>query len=63
MAKTTSKPKKTPPRTDGRRPLTTYMWPDTIKKLKMAALEDERNAYEILEEAVSNWLDSRRKQK
>jgi len=57
------KQKKTPPRSDGRRPLTTYMFPDTIKQLKMAALEDDRNAYEILEEAVSHWLERRRKQK
>lgn len=62
MAKTT-KQKKTPPRTDGRRPFTTYMFPDSIKHLKMAALEDDRNAYEILEEAVGHWLERRRKQK
>ncbi len=62
MAKTT-KQKKTPPRSDGRRPLTTYMFPDTIKQLKMAALEEDRNAYEILEEAVSHWLERRKKQK
>jgi hypothetical protein len=62
MAKTT-KQKKTPPRSDGRRPLTTYMFPDTIKQLKMAALEEDRNAYDILEEAVSHWLERRRKQK
>jgi hypothetical protein len=55
--------KKTPPRSDGRRPLTTYMFPDTIKQLKMAAIEEDRNAYEILEEAVSHWLERRRKQK
>jgi hypothetical protein len=63
MAKATTKQKKTPPRTDGRRPLTTYMAPDMVKQLKMAALQEDRNAYEILEEAVGQWLERRRKQK
>jgi hypothetical protein len=39
------------------------MFPDTIKQVKMAALEEDRNAYDILEEAVSHWLERRRKQK
>jgi hypothetical protein len=53
--------KKTPPRDDGRRALTTYMFPDTIKNLKVAALEEDKNAYEIVEEAVLDWLKRRKK--
>lgn len=60
MAKST-KQAKTPARPDGRRALTTYMFPDDIKNLKMAALEDNRNAYEIVEEAVGDWLATRKK--
>lgn len=57
-----SKPAKQRPsaRPDGRRPLTTYMRPEVIKNLKMAALEEDRNAYEIVEEAVEEWLKTRK---
>lgn len=40
----------------GRINTTIYMYPDTIKKLKIAALEEARNAYEIVDEAVLDWL-------
>jgi hypothetical protein len=43
-------------RADGRRSLLVYLRQDVIKKLKMAALEEERPAYEIAEEAISQWL-------
>jgi len=43
-------------RADGRRPLLVYLLPDVIKELKKAALDDDRNAYEITEEAVRKWL-------
>jgi hypothetical protein len=33
-----------------------YVLPDVIKKLKMAALEEGRSAYEITEEAIREWL-------
>ena len=59
MARTETR-KKTPPREDGRRPLTTYMFPETIRNLKVAALEEDRNAYEIVEEAVQDWLKARK---
>jgi hypothetical protein len=52
---------KTPARQDRRRALTTYMFPDTIKNLKITALEEDRNAYEIVEEAVLEWLSRRKK--
>jgi hypothetical protein len=38
------------------------MFPDTIKDLKITALEEDRYAYEIVEEAVLEWL-SRHKMK
>jgi hypothetical protein len=34
--------------------------PDTIKNLKMTALEEDRN-YEIVEEAVLEWLSRHKK--
>ncbi|WP_166145986.1 hypothetical protein [Methylosinus sp. RM1] len=46
-------------RTDGRKPFLAYLDADLIKKLKKAALDDERNAYEIVEEAVKDWLAER----
>lgn len=58
-----AKKTKAPARPDGRRPLTTYMFPETIKDLKMAALEEDKNAYEIVEEAVKNWLAIRNKRR
>ncbi|WP_280514811.1 hypothetical protein [Methylocella tundrae] len=36
---------------------------DLIKELKKAALDDERNAYEIVEEAIVNWLARRGKKR
>jgi hypothetical protein len=37
-----------------------YLNPETIKELKKAALDDERNAYEIAEEAIQQWLSARK---
>ena len=34
--------------------------PDVIKELKKAALDEDRTAYEITEEAVSAWLATRK---
>lgn len=55
---------KTAPRTsarsDGRKQLLVYLDPDVIKQLKKAALDDDRNAYEITEEAVREWLAARK---
>lgn len=50
-----------PVRPDGRKPFMSYLNPDLIKNLKRAALDDERNAYEIVEEAVADWLAARDK--
>jgi hypothetical protein len=43
-------------RADGRRPLLVYLNPNVIKQLKKAALDEDRYAYEISEEAVRKWL-------
>lgn len=45
-------------RPDGRRPLLVYMRPTIIKQLKKVALDEDRNAYEIAEEAVRQWLST-----
>jgi len=57
MARGGTTSKSTPrPRSDGRRPLLVYLNPDVIKRLKKAALDEDRPAYEITEEAVREWL-------
>ena len=43
-------------REDGRKQLLVYLPPDLIKDLKKAGLDDDRNAYEIVEEAAREWL-------
>jgi hypothetical protein len=47
-------------RADGRRSLLVYLHPALIKELKKAALDEEKTAYEITEEAVSQWLTTRK---
>jgi hypothetical protein len=51
------------PRKDGRKPLLVYMDAALIKVLKKAALDDECNAYEIVENATRSWLEDRGKKK
>lgn len=46
-------------REDGRRPLMTYLDADLIKDLKKAALDEDCNVYEIVEEASRDWLAKR----
>ena len=53
--------KSTRARTDGRRTLLVYLDAVLIKELKKAALDDEKNAYEIVEQAVGDWLARRSK--
>jgi hypothetical protein len=48
-------------RADGRRALLLYLRPGLIKRLKVAALEEDRPAYELAENAVSEWLAGRGK--
>jgi hypothetical protein len=58
MAKKPKSPARSRP--DGRKSLLVYLDPDVIKELKKAALDEDRTAYEITEEAVSAWLAARR---
>jgi hypothetical protein len=46
-------------RKDGRHQLLVYVEPDLIKKLKKAAIDDDRNVYEIVEDLARNWLAAR----
>lgn len=43
-------------RKDGRKPLLVYMDAQLIKKLKKTALDEDCNAYEIVEQATKEWL-------
>ena len=52
--------KSTRTRADGRRSLLVYLHPDVIRDLKKAALDEDRTAYEITEEAVLAWLAHRK---
>ena len=51
--------KPTRARTDGRRTLLVYLDGDLIKALKKVALDEEKNVYEIVEEASREWLTRR----
>jgi len=53
---------KTPARTraDGRRPLLVYLHPEVIKQLKKVALDEDTTAYELTEQAVREWLATRK---
>ena len=53
---TTGSDKTARTRPDGRRPLLVYLDPNVIKQLKKTALDEDRTAYEITEEAVREWL-------
>jgi hypothetical protein len=50
-------------RSDGRRQLLIYMDPEVIKELKRAALDEDRPAYEVAEEAIREWLRARKRKK
>jgi hypothetical protein len=60
MAKTSRSLRPARTRTDGRKSLLVYLHPEVIKELKKAALDEDRTAYEITEEAVSAWLAARK---
>jgi hypothetical protein len=47
-------------RADGRKSLLVYLRADLIKELKKTALDEDRPAYEITEEAISAWLATRK---
>jgi len=46
-------------RKDGRKSLLVYLPATLIKDLKKAALDDDRNTYDIVEEAAQQWLARR----
>ena len=48
-------------RSDGRKSLLVYMDEALIKELKKVAVDDDCNAYEIVEEATQEWLARREK--
>jgi hypothetical protein len=48
-------------RADGRKSLLVYLDAELIKDLKKAALDDETNVYELVEDAARNWLAARAK--
>lgn len=50
-------------RADGRRPLLVYLDQDVIKRLKKLALDEDKTAYEITEEALREWLITHKKSK
>jgi hypothetical protein len=50
-------------RSDGRRQFLIYLQPEIILELKRAALDQDRPAYEVAEEAIREWLRTRRKRK
>jgi hypothetical protein len=50
-------------RPDERRQFLTYMKPDLIRTLKVAAMEEERAAYELIEDAVTAFLKDRKRKK
>jgi hypothetical protein len=43
-----------------RRQFLTMMSPDVIKAVKQAGLEDDRPAWDIMEEAAKQWLERRK---
>jgi hypothetical protein len=48
-------------RKDGRKSLLVYLDAGLIKDLKRAALDDDRNVYDIVEEISRQWLERRAK--
>uniref|UniRef100_A0A7Z0QEC3 Uncharacterized protein n=1 Tax=Bradyrhizobium barranii subsp. barranii TaxID=2823807 RepID=A0A7Z0QEC3_9BRAD len=43
-----------------RRQFLTMMDPDVIKAIKKAALEDDRAAWDVMEEAARQWIERRK---
>jgi hypothetical protein len=46
-----------------RRQFLTMMSPDLIKSIKLAAIEDDRPASAVIEEAAKQWLERRKSAK
>lgn len=56
-----AKTAETPSRRDGRRALLVYFRPEITAELKRAAVELDRPAYKLVEDAVDSWLKRRKK--
>ncbi len=54
--KTSKEEKPKPERADGRRMTSLFVKPAIMDALKKAAIDEKRNAYEIVEDAVSAYL-------
>jgi len=52
-------PRSNRPRRDGRKPLLVYLDEALIKELKKVAVDEDCNAYDIVEAATRTWLDKR----
>lgn len=63
MVKSIKKPVGDRNREDSRLQLLIYMRPELVKMLKFSALEDQRPAYELVEEAVEAFLKARKRSK
>ena len=50
-------------RSDGRKSLLVYMDEALIKELKKVAVDDDCNAYDIVEKATREWLERRQSEK
>jgi hypothetical protein len=61
--KSLRKGRKPAPVGDKKRQFLATMDPDLIKSIKLAAIEDETSASEILEEAARLWLARRKNKK
>jgi hypothetical protein len=48
-------------RSDGRKALLVYLKPEVTLNLKRAALEAGQPAYELVEEAIKDWLKRQKK--
>ena len=56
MARSQTVPKPIRVRKDGRRQFLVYLDPDLIKALKKTAVDQDCNAYDIVEQATRDWL-------
>lgn len=63
MARAAKAENKSRARSDGRRQLLIYLKPELIKDLKRAALDEERAAYELAEDAIDEYLKVGRRKK
>ncbi|OKO83225.1 hypothetical protein [Bradyrhizobium sp. AS23.2] len=53
-------PKESKPATGGKRNFFASMSAEVVKALKLAAVEDDTTASEILEQAARDWLEKRK---